>query len=160
MIRHQRLKMQFSYLHFETVPLFATENDCSLSIFSGQVIIAKIHPMLSFHVNPDQGTWRNWIPDSVGNPYIPSRFRGNSMRNPWTCDGLLECKNKTFLHSNGILMESQWNPERIVMESRRNLRIHDGTRDPVSPGSLIPIKMNTQYRRYLGSGKLSGKDGP
>ncbi len=37
--------------------------------------------------------------------------------------------------SNGILMESWRNRDKIVTESWRNLRNHDGIRDPVSPGS-------------------------
>ncbi len=47
--------------------------------------------------------------------------------------------------SNGIVMESLRNCDEISTEftdSRRNLQIHDGIRDPVSQGSLIRINMN------------------
>ncbi len=45
--------------------------------------------------------------------------------------------------SSGIVMESLLNRDEIATESWRNLRIHDGIRDPVSLGSLIQINMNT-----------------
>ena len=45
--------------------------------------------------------------------------------------------------SNGIVMKSVRNRDEIPTESGRNLRIHDGIRGPVSPGSLIRINMNT-----------------
>ena len=149
-IRRRRIKSKFSYRWFEQPNILRTSDELlRLNFFLGSITPKTIGMKKLVRSYP-------WIrQESVESIEIPWKFHGKSMdlwrttnrskANPSLIDTfqMPPPKMSVGVDSNGIVMESGRNRDEIPTESGRNLRIHDGIRDPVSPGSLIWINMNT-----------------